>query len=115
MTKNLAQPPSLFASDQNPLTKATRFILLLQHQIMQIKDAEDIVMVHEGLVKTNESLIVSLAATSSQLDHSIARLKQSVFLGFEASYMASRVNKNPKLQSPTTCPSNNLQIMSIEP
>ena len=82
---------------------------------MQIKAAEELVMVHEGLVQRKESLTVSLVAMSSRLDHSTARIRQSTFLGFEASYMVSQVNENPKIQSPTMCPSNNFQIMGIEP
>ena len=81
---------------------------------MQIKAAEELIMAHEVLVQTKESLTVSLVAMSSRLNHSTARLKQSMFLWFEVSYMASQVNENPKLQSPTMCPSNNLQIMGIE-
>ena len=104
-TVNPAQYPSLFASDQNPLTKAASFKLLLQHQVVRIKVAEELVMAHEGLVQSKENLTVSLAATSSRLDNSTTKTTQSMFLWFEASYMEFQVNKNPKLYSLTTCPS----------
>ena len=113
MTVKPAQPPILFAIVQNPLMKETSFILLLHHQIMQNKVTEELVMAHEGLVQTRESLTISPAAMSSQLDNSIAKTKTNAILGFMTSLYGNTRSTNLMIHHQPSVHWNYLPIMGF--
>ena len=91
------------------------FMLASSMQSMKNNNAKELNIAHESCVKTMEGLATTMVATSSQIDHSIAKYQANAMLGLRQTLSCLQSqHKNLIINHHPHVLQNHLQIMGNE-